>query len=66
MVFFPLDEELELLAGKLTPRGHEQLVRLSSYLPFEQAMELFEDFMGIHVSKEGCRAKVYRRGRGSV
>jgi hypothetical protein len=52
MVFFPLDEELELLAGKLTPRGHEQLVRLSSYLPFEQAVELFEDFMGIHVSKD--------------
>ena len=52
MAFSPLDEELELLAGKLTPRGHEQLVRLSSYMPFEQAVELFEDFMGIHVSKD--------------
>jgi len=52
MVFFPLDEELELLAGKLTPRGHEQLVRLSSCMPFEQAVELFEDFMGIQVSKD--------------
>jgi hypothetical protein len=52
MAFSPLDKELELLAGKLTPRGHEQLVRLSSYMPFEQAVELFEDFMGIHVSKD--------------
>jgi len=52
MVFSPLDEELELLAGKLTPRGHEQLVRLSSYMPFEQAVELFEDFTGIDVSKD--------------
>ncbi len=52
MAFSPLDEELELLAGKLTPRGHEQLVRLSSYMPFEQAVELFEDFMGIHVGKD--------------
>jgi hypothetical protein len=52
MAFSPLDEELELLTGKLTPRGHEQLVRLSSYMPFEQAVELFEDFMGIHVSKD--------------
>jgi hypothetical protein len=52
MVFSPLDEELELVAGKLTPRGHEQLVRLSSYMPFYQAVELFEDFMGIHVSKD--------------
>jgi hypothetical protein len=52
MAFSPLDEELELLAGKLTPRGHEQLVRLSSYMPFEQAVELFEDFTGVHVSKD--------------
>jgi len=52
MAFSPLDEELELLAGKLTPRGHEQLVRLSSSMPFEQAVELFEDFTGIQVSKD--------------
>jgi hypothetical protein len=52
MAFSPLDEELELLAGKLTPRGHERLVRLSSYMPFEQAVEVFEDFTGIHVSKD--------------
>jgi hypothetical protein len=52
MAFSPLDEQLELLTGKLTPRGHEQLVRLSSYMPFEQAVELFEDFTGVHVSKD--------------
>ena len=40
------------MAGKLTPRGHEQLVRLSSYMSFEQAVELFEDFTGIDVSKD--------------
>ena len=27
--FFPLDEELELLPGILTPHGHECLVRLA-------------------------------------
>lgn len=51
-VFFPLDEELELLPGKLTAYGHERLVKLSSYVPFEKAAELFEDFMGIKVSKD--------------
>jgi hypothetical protein len=51
-VFFPLDEELELLPGKLTPYGHERLVKLSSYVAFEKAVELFEDFMGIAVSKD--------------
>jgi hypothetical protein len=52
MGFFPLDEELGLLSGKLTPYGHERLVRLSSFVPFERAAELFEDFMGIEVSKD--------------
>ena len=49
--FFPLDEELELLPGILTPHGHECLVRLASWMPFEKATELLTDFMGIRVSE---------------
>jgi hypothetical protein len=49
--FFPLDEELELLPGVLTPHGHECLVRLASWMPFEKATELLADFMGIRVSE---------------
>src|SRR5512137_2706349 len=49
--FFPLDEELELLPGVLTPHGHECLVRLASWMPFEKATELLADFMGIEVSE---------------
>jgi hypothetical protein len=49
--FFPLDEELELLPGVLTPHGHECLVRLASWMPFEKAIELLADFMGIGVSE---------------
>jgi hypothetical protein len=49
--FFPLDEELELLPGELTPYGHECLVRLSGWMPFRKASEIFEDLLGIHVSK---------------
>ncbi len=37
--FFPLDEELALLPGQLTPALHEALVRLSTRLPFRQAVE---------------------------
>ncbi len=51
MGFFPLDEELELLPGKLTPKGHEQLVRVSSWMPFRRAVEIFGEFTGIKVSK---------------
>lgn len=49
--FFPLDEELQLLPGSLTPHGHECLVRLSGWVPFEKAVVLFRDCMGIEVSK---------------
>jgi hypothetical protein len=48
--FFPLDEELELLAGGLTPCGYEDAVRLASWMPFERAVELMEDMQGIRVS----------------
>jgi hypothetical protein len=38
--FFPLDEELELLPGSLTPQAHECLVRWGARLPsFEQAIQ---------------------------
>jgi hypothetical protein len=50
--FFPLDEELQLVPGKLTPREHERLVRLAGWIPsFEKAVELFGDFLGIEVGK---------------
>jgi hypothetical protein len=49
--FFPLDEELALLPGKLTPREHECLVRLSGWMPFERALEIVGDFLGIRISQ---------------
>jgi hypothetical protein len=49
--FFPLDEELELLPGSLTPYGHEIVVRLSGWMPFEQAAKILEDLLGIQVSQ---------------
>ena len=42
---------MELLPGKLTPKGHEQLVRVSSWMPFRRATEMFGEFTGIKVSK---------------
>ncbi len=62
--FFPLDEELQLLPGVLTPHGHECLVRLSGWMPFEKASELFEDFMGIAVSK--ALSQRYTEGAGAA
>lgn len=49
--FFPLDEELGLLPGKLMPRDHECLVRLAGWMPFEKAAEMLGEMVGIRVSK---------------
>ncbi len=64
--FFPLDEELGLVSGGLTPRGEETLVRLASWMPFEQARELFEDLVGIRVSKATTRRATLHTGEAAL
>jgi hypothetical protein len=64
--FFPLDEELELLPGILTPYGHECLVRLASWMPFGKAAELLEALMGIPVSKSLSRRYTEEAGAAYV
>jgi hypothetical protein len=48
--FFPLDEELALLPGGLTPRLQESLVRLGAWVPFEPAAGLMNDLLGVQIS----------------
>ncbi|HEY6410744.1 MAG TPA: ISKra4 family transposase, partial [Ktedonobacteraceae bacterium] len=60
--FFPLDEELGLLLGGLTPRGEEVLTRLSTWMPFESARELLEEVMGVRVSKATARRATLQTG----
>ena len=49
--FFPLDEELELLPGYLTPSLQEDLVRLGSWMPFERAAQELQHFRQTDVSR---------------
>ena len=64
--FFPLDEELGLLGGGLTPRGEETLVRLASWMPFEQARELLQDLLGIQVSKATAHRATLETGEAAL
>ncbi len=50
--FSPLDDELQLLPGRLTPRLQEQLTRLGAWMPFEKAARLFEDFTRVVVNED--------------
>jgi hypothetical protein len=48
--FSPLDDELALLPGQLTPRLQESVVRLGTWLPFAQAAEALAFFTGVTIS----------------
>lgn len=61
--FFPLDEELELLPGSLTPHAHECLVRLGAWIPsFEQAAKLLAATLRVDVSEAMTRRRTEAAG----
>jgi len=60
--FSPLDEELALLPGILTPGLQETLVRLGTVLPFGRAARLFAHFRHVTVSESTARRLTERAG----
>ena len=61
--FSPLDEELELLPGSLTPHAHECLVRLGTWIPsFEQASQELAKTLKVHVSEAMSRRRTEAAG----
>lgn len=65
--FFPLDEELQLLPGSLTPTLQEHLVRLGTWVPFEKAGQLLADFMRLNsVSEPTARRQTQAAGAAYV
>jgi hypothetical protein len=49
--FFPLDEELGLLSGSLTPSLQEDVVRLGAWMPFAKAGQELEHFRRTKISR---------------
>ena len=64
--FFPLDEQLGLLSGGLTPRVEETLVRLACWMPYAQAQELLQDLLGVQVSKATARRATLHTGEAAL
>jgi hypothetical protein len=64
--FSPLDEELDLLPGTLTPRLQEQLAHLGTWMPFGPAAELFARFTGVAVSPVMARRLTEVVGRAYI
>ena len=53
--FSPLDKELGLLNGELTPRLQESLVRLSTWMPFGRAAKELRHFTRVEISEATAR-----------
>ncbi len=54
------------MSGGLTPRGEETLVRLASWMPFEQAREMLQDLVGMRVSKTTARRVTLATGKAQL
>jgi hypothetical protein len=64
--FFPLDEELQLLPGGLSPWLYEGLARLGTWMPFGRAAELLAAFTGVTVSEDVARQRTEAAGAAQV
>jgi hypothetical protein len=64
--FPPLDDELQLLPGSLTPTLVEGLTRLSSWATFEPAAKMLEHFTKVRVSKATAVRTAERAGEAYV
>jgi hypothetical protein len=61
-VFFPLDEELELLPGNLAPRQQEHLVHLACFMPFDKVAEMMEALLSVQTTEETVRRHTEQAG----
>ena len=61
-VFFPLDEELELLPGELSATLAEGVARLGIKMPFEQAAAEVAFFWGVELDETTVRRHTYEAG----
>ena len=64
--FFPLDDELQLLPGHLTPSLQEHLTRLSTWMPFQRAAKEFHWFTHVTVSEPLTRRLAEAAGAAYV
>jgi len=64
--FFPLDEELGLLAGHFTPSVYEGVTRLAAWLPFERAVKEAGHFLHVSVTEATVRRQSEAAGSAYV
>lgn len=64
--FSPLDEELELLPGSLSPWLYESTVRLGSWMPFKPAAAMLQSFFKVAISEDAAADRTETAGAAQV
>lgn len=64
--FSPLDEELGLLSGKLTPRLQQSVTRMGAWMPFERAAGELEYLLGVKLSEPRVRRLTEKAGAAMI
>jgi len=64
--FFPLDEELQLLAGHFTPSVCEGMTRLGTWMPFKRAVKEMKYFWQVTVTEPTVRRTTEGAGAAYV
>jgi hypothetical protein len=64
--FFPLDEELQLLAGHFTPSVYEGMTRLGIWMPFARAVKEMKYFWRVSVTEPTVRRTTEAAGAAYV
>lgn len=64
--FFPLDDELALLPGRLTPRLLEELVHLAIWMPFARAAQQLKRSTRVDLSEPTVRRQTQAAGAAYV
>lgn len=64
--FFPLDEELELLPGRLSPGLQQAVTRLGASLPFGQVPAIVEMLVGVSLTESMVRRCTEHAGSALV
>lgn len=65
-VFSPLDEELELLPGSLTPRLLDDVIHLAAWMPYLKAAQMLMRMRGVAVSEATVRRQTQTQGAAYV
>jgi hypothetical protein len=64
--FFPLDYELELVAGQFTPNVYEGVTRLATWMPFGRAVKEASHFMHVTLTEATVRRQSEAAGAAYV